>query len=115
MKETDLKIGNLIHYKLYPNPIKVDGIFESQVEDGEMIIVSDNEEFYLTDCTEIPLTPKWLLELGFIQHPWGWVNNGILIVGKEGNYHVKLGNGCVIELPCVHTLQNLFHLTTQHG
>lgn len=62
---------------------------------------------------ETKLTKAWLISLGFQLFPWGFVNNGVLIIGDDGNFHVKLGNGKRISLQTVEKLKLFMSLIDQ--
>jgi hypothetical protein len=63
----------------------------------------------------IPLTNEWFLKFGYVLKPWGYVKEGSPLIRfsltPKEKYWVELGNGFRIDLPFVHTLQNLIQLT----
>lgn len=112
MKAQDLRIGNWMHFD---NMLGFS--YDYQVTPRmfcnlSLSSSSDNIDVDLNGYHQpIPLTEEWLVKAGFVKQPWGFSKNGVLIVGKEGGFHVKLGNGKIIKLPFVHTLQNFYSLT----
>lgn len=110
MKNTKgLQIGNFVYYQGTEDICKVNLIhgenhYDSYDKFGNFI-PNGKYEF-------ISLTNDWLLKLGYSVHPWGWVKENMpLISFSKSKYWVNFGNGFRIDLPYVHTLQNLEQLT----
>lgn len=112
MDAKELKIGNKIF--ILGQIITVEQI----VSDPEKIInglgvIYNNGEYWAQIATlgfPLPLTENWLLKFGFERFPWGYVKDGILIRCNKDKFWIELGNGKIINLSYVHTIQNFFSL-----
>jgi hypothetical protein len=118
MKAKDLRIGNIVYY----DDKHIDEI------DGIDISTMDNSDEYLANHKPIPLTPEWLIKLGFSgafhkltgEHshlPSHYNLNGFRIdveynCGSEEVSHYEFNLHPSTELKYVHQLQNLFFSLT---
>jgi len=110
MKATELRIGNLVYYKIVDKLDERKEWFEPCEIDAVDLQVIDS------DYQPMPLTEEWLLNFGFESDGIEWWN-GILSIGicKEGlrylpteQINVRVG----IVLQYVHQLQNLYFALT---
>jgi hypothetical protein len=97
MKANELRIGNYVEK-------------ENEIYVADFITIQMAHNY-----NPIPLTEEWLLKFNAVCQPWGWTLFGVIIrwtIHNEIiNYWIELGNGKIIKLPFVHTLQNFFSLT----
>ncbi len=99
MKNTELRIGNLVYaLKSTPDPV---------------VIGNDYNIYFDRDYSPIPLTQEWLLNFGFeCRVVYGnnhWLNNRILIFeDKKGKFEFAWG----LKIKSVHQLQNIHFALT---
>lgn len=111
---------------MQPNELRIGNWVKSDTNKEYQIELSDFADWYYDHNSHefgnyikpIPLTEEWLMKFGFELLPWGWVHGtlkdrAVLIRRSftKDKYWIELGNGLVIDLPYVHTLQNFFILT----
>lgn len=99
MKNTELRIGNLVYaLKSTPNPV----------------VIGNDYNIYLNrDYSPIPLSKKWLMRFGFeCRVVYGnnhWLKNQILIFeDKKGKFEFAWG----LKIKSVHQLQNIYFALT---
>lgn len=115
MKANELKIGNYVHYKNtdYKDiPRKINYTCDPNLIGLERVSANRIEYNHIEP---IKLNQDWLLKFGYSFQPWGCVKEGSPLIKfsltPNEKYWIELGNGFRIELPYVHTLQNLTELT----
>lgn len=122
IKATDLRIGNLVHYKFFnPEPnnerycfaeVEVIGFLKNQFYFN---FKGRKEVNKVTNLHPIPLTEEWLVKFGADVYKFdnGQPNqyriNDRLYVIRDG---VITDYGTSVKLPYVHTLQNLYFALT---
>jgi len=103
MNANELRIGNWVKRDAQPKGFIVTSY--------SICTCESHSEWY----DPIPLNEEWLLKFNAVCQPWGWVLDGVIIrwniIKDECRYWIELGNGKIIKLPYVHTLQNFFALT----
>ena len=120
MKETDLRIGNLVNVPIF-NEVKIKCFIYDEIK----FISGDDgrtQNIPISEVEPIPLTEEWLLKFGFYQtsipnvYYKNWGTNGIEIIIFEyhykGGFEYELGKGKYKVLESVHQLQNLYHSLT---
>ena len=107
MKNTELRIGNLVHYQINDK-------FDEREQWNEVIKI-EAIDFECFDKYYLPieLTDEWLLKFGFeCRVVYGnnhWLNNQILIFeDKKGKFEFAWG----LKIKSVHQLQNIHFALT---
>jgi hypothetical protein len=124
MKPQELRIGNYVYdCENYIDEItsiivsnKDTNQWLSFIKDGDLgvtiFLKNFNAPIHIDNLAFIPLTEEWLLKFEADLFPWGWVLFGFLIRwNMKDKFWIEIGNGKIIELPYVHTLQNFMSLT----
>jgi hypothetical protein len=131
MNQNELRIGNLLHYKLFADNISVRGIGKN------CIWLNDNEHagpISIDYLEPIPLTEEWLEKLGIIkrnqteelpeelQQPDIDEDGDIWYTWVKGVFNLEIqSNGEIwfevyshyIHVKWVHQLQNLYYMLTE--
>ncbi len=117
MKETELRVGNLIYILGYSfDPLIINGIIDGFVRIESL---PKKNVISIRDCDPIPFTEEWLEKFGFIkpedapgvmikQRPdkESFVISHKLMSNKNGLWHEST------EIKYVHSLQNLYFAWT---
>lgn len=109
MKATELRIGNYLHYsdtpKLKPHLINSD----FQITADDILYISENPNIDFVEA--IPLTEEWKGRFVWqlVRNNEYHINSFFSIIGT-GLYYMNDFTG--IQIPYVHTLQNLVHSLT---
>lgn len=102
MKATELRIGNLVNYRIVDELSKRKDYFEASVITAEDIRILSIRGEKDKDYRPIELTEDWLLKLGFEKEI---TNNGTIYYENE---NISIEG----ELKHVHQLQNLYFALT---
>jgi hypothetical protein len=104
MKASELRVGNW--YDQFGHHHQASGHIISELEK------SPESQIW---CKPIPLTEEWLLKFGFeyfkfIVESSCWRLNNLFSIREDFTIHFH--NGLIVELKCVHQLQNLYFALT---
>lgn len=114
MKAKDLRIGNIVHYKLFNHYITIRGMAK------DSIWVNDSEDagpISIVHIEPIPLTEEWLVKFGFQRSS----KTKYHIKGMTLVFHINSNQwtfpyvhelGKLKRINYVHQLQNLYHALT---
>ena len=114
MKETDLRIGNLVNYETLEGDV-LPNIIDWQ----DLKWLSEDEQSFNLAHSPIPLTEEWLLKFGFKQdetyvseqNPYlDYIKDEVRI--SMPYFSFEYGDGAFMELKHVHQLQNLYFALT---
>jgi hypothetical protein len=105
MKATELRIGNLVNYKIVDKLDERKEWFEPCEIDAVDLQVIDS------DYQPIPLTKEWFLKFGFIETT---SKSGLIRNFTKGNFKLEMSNSGNFYFgkkltPYVHKLQNLYY------
>ena len=106
MKTQELRIGNLVNYKIIDDLDERKEWYEVSEIDAEDLLIMDD------DYQPIPLTDEWLFKFGVLknnEYPYKFLNGYIKI--RNGLFFYKY-HLLDIELKYVHQLQNLYFSLT---
>ena len=99
----ELRIGNLLYNDNVIVKIDARSIFDIWDDKG------------IKNYKPILLTEEWMVKFGYVIQPWGYVKEKSPLIRfsltPKEKYWIEFGNGFIINLPHVHTLQNFIQLT----
>ena len=109
MKETDLRIGNLVNYETLEGDV-----LTNVIDWQDLKWLSEDEQSFNLAHSPIPLTQEWLLKFGFEVYEFNDKENQYgfkdrLIVIRDGLF-CDYGSSVIIKH--VHQLQNLYFALT---
>lgn len=126
MKESELRICNLVTTIFENKPVLVNSIKKHKAKDGFIITIgvegfnkNSEQPVLLEHVYPIPLTEEWLLKFGFEKIGENYENDWLLIhthlKTKELHFILNLPNSHqynITVLNYVHQLQNLYFVLT---
>ena len=113
MKASELRIGNLINYRIVDKMDERQEWFEvSEIDYDSLRILGIKDEIN-QDYQPIPLTEKWLLNFGFVLYlklVYIFKHHARIRITKQ--FELLLDGNLWIKLESVHQLQNLYFALT---
>jgi hypothetical protein len=102
------------------NEVRIGNFVQHELSDKYSIVKREcfEKPYYLNDYNPIPLTEEWLLRLGFekLHNDYYILNAGDFelryyynVSGSAWKFEL---NNSLINITCVHQLQNLYHALT---
>lgn len=119
MNARELRIGNLINYRIQDNLDEKKDWFEvSEIDATDLAVLENNIDY---DYQPIPLTEEWLVRFGFELQPmkhdlreWYFIEDGKFSMNNARGFwsHSPIYLEDVIGIKYIHQLQNLFYALT---
>ena len=109
MKATELRLGNLVYYKIKDSMderLEWDEIAHIDWDDLRILTNFENN----SDYKPIPLTEEWLLKFGFDKAVNGWWSSDEIFSYRDGYFGFGVDRHTKIQY--VHELQNLYFALT---